>query len=183
MRGKHMNLEKADYGTVLEMGTWSDFEMKLRMMGQRFDDVVSCVDESGVSLLERCLVARKFELAKLFLERNAAVNVITKEGQNEFHLIAANIRFDGALEVARLLLERGVSLTLQDKKYKNSALFTLCCEIFKVRTPEHMEFLATCIGKVQKADLDVANRRGITLRQFIRENGPDEIKKIVEERT
>ena len=40
---------------------------------------------------------------------------------------------------------------LQDKKYGNSALFTLCQEIFKVRSDKGLQFLEMCFGKIKDA--------------------------------
>lgn len=176
------NIELADYGLIAQLGTREEFNAKLRLMGQTFDDVVDYVDESGVSLLGVCLSARKIAFAKDLLAKNAKVNVISKEGYNEFHLLAANLREEGALDVAWMLLDRGVSLTAQDKKYKNTALFTLYLEQLKMRTPESMDFIEACLKKIQKSDFDIKNKSGITLRRFINENGPERFKKIMEEK-
>ena len=47
-------------------------------------------------------------------------------GCNEFHYLASNINCDGALDIARLLLAKGTSLMEKERKYGNSAFFTLC---------------------------------------------------------
>lgn len=178
-----LNIELADYGTVVRFGTRGDFDAKLQMMGQTLDDVVDFVCENGVSLLGRCLSSRKFEFAKELLAKNAKVNVVGKEGYNEFHLLAANIREAGALDVAWMLLDRGVSLTAQDKKYKNTALFTLYLEQLKMRTPESMDFIEACLKKAEKSAFDIPNKAGITLRGFINENGPERFKTVMEGKT
>lgn len=176
-----MNIEKVDYGTVIKFGTWSDFNAKLQLMGQCFDDVVNSADENGVSLLEKCIVARKFDLAREFLTKNAEVNIITKEGYNEFHLIAANIRYDGALDIAKMLLDRDVSLMVRDKKYGNTAFFALCMEIFKIRSLESLEFLEVCFERVD--ELDIRNKAGISIRMLIGERGTERLKQMMEEKT
>ena len=112
-----MNIEKADYGTVIQVGTMHDFYTKLQMEGKTLHDVIDHTDKNGVSLLEKSLSARKFDIAKLLLDNGAKVNVVSKEGYNEFHYIAANIRYEDGLEIARILLDRGVSLVAKDKKY------------------------------------------------------------------
>ena len=173
-----MNLEKADYGTIIEFGTPEDFDTKLRMDGHSFEDVVDYVDEAGITLLGKCLVTRKFDMAKRFLDKNARVNRVTKDGCNEFHLIAANIRYDGAIEIAKILLDRGVSLTAVDKKYGNTALFTLCMEIFAVRSPERMEFLEKCIE--QADNVDHCNKAGISTRMMVAKRGTDRLKQLME---
>ena len=121
------------------------------------------------------------DFAKELLAKKAKVNVVTKEGNNEFHLIANYIRYDGALEVAQILLKRGVSLTALDKKYKNTALFSLCLHTHTAQEPEYQKFLKTCIRKVQPSDWDITNKAGISLRSFIQEHGPDELKKFLED--
>lgn len=176
------NIELADYGTIAAFGTRSDFDAKLRMMGQTLDDVVDYIDEFGVSLLGRCLCSRKFDFAKELLDKNAKVNFVTKEGYNEFHLIAGNLRYDGALDVAEVLLDRGVSLTAQDKKYRNTAIFTLYLEAVKQQPPEYVAFLKACFKKVQKADFDIQNKAGLTLRHLVNEIGPESLKRIMEEK-
>lgn len=47
-----------------------------------------------MSLLKHCLAFRKFDTAEYLLQNNAKVNNVTKEGYNEFHIIAAGIRYD-----------------------------------------------------------------------------------------
>lgn len=175
------DIYKADYGTIAQFGTREEFDAKLRLMGQTLGDVVDYVDECGVSLLGRCIISRKFDFAKELLAKKAKVNVVTKEGNNELHLIAGYIRYDGALDVAWKLLDRGVSLTVQDRKYKNTALFSLCLSTFASKDPEYQRFLKTCIKKVQPLDWDIKNKAGISLRSFIQEHGSDELKKFLEE--
>lgn len=113
--------------------------------------------------------------------KKAAINVVTKDGNNELHLIAGYMCFEGALEVAKILLKRGVSLTAQDKKYKNTALFSLCLTTYASDDPEYQKFLKTCISKVQPSDWDIKNKAGISLRSFIQEHGSEELKKFMEE--
>lgn len=176
-----MNIEKADYGIVIQIGTIHDFFAKLQMEGKTLQDVIDYTDKNGVSLLEKSLSSRKFDMAKLLLDNDAKVNVVSKEGCNEFHYIAANIRYESALDIAKILLERGVSLAAQDKKYGNSALFTLCYEIFKVRTAETLEFLEMCFERFQ--EYDTCNKAGYSIRRLINERGTDNLKRMMEGRT
>ena len=83
--------------------------------------MMNVTDKDGISLLEKSLIARKFDIAKVLLANNAKVNNISHEGCNEFHYIASNINHDGALDIAKILLDRGTSLLVKDKKYGNSA--------------------------------------------------------------
>ena len=177
-----VNIEIADYATIVRFGTRSDFDAKLQMMGQTFDEVVDYVDEYGVSLLSHCFGARNFEFAKEFLAKGAKVNVVGKEGYNEFHILAPRMREEGAIDVAWILLERGVSLTAQDKKYKNTAVFSLYVDQLVVQTPESMDFIEACLKKIDKSVFDIPNKRGITLRGFINERGPERFKQLMEEK-
>ena len=87
-----MNLEKADYATIIKFGSTDDFNTKLQMDGKTLDEVIDVIDKNGISLLEKSLIARNFDISKFLLENNAKVNVISNEGCNEFHYIASNIR-------------------------------------------------------------------------------------------
>lgn len=176
-----MNIEKADIGTVILLGTMHDFFVKLQMEGKNIHEVIDDIDGDGVSLLQKSLIARKFDIAKVLLENNAKVNHITNSGCNELHCIAANINYEGALNIAKILLERGVSLTAKDKKYGNSALFTLCYEIFKVRSAEGLAFLETCFECVH--EYDARNKAGYSVRMIINERGTDKLKQIMESRS
>lgn len=172
-----MKIEKADYGTIIKFGTINDFYLKLQMEGKSLDEIIDIVDENGVSLLEKSLVARKFDISKELLLNNAKINNISKEGCNEFHYIASNINYKGALDVAKILLDRGVSLTVKDKKYGNSAFFTLCQEIFKVRSNEGLEFIESCFENIQ--EYDACNKMGYSIRMLINERGTDKLKQMM----
>ena len=175
-----MNIEKADYGTIIRFGTMQDLNTKLQMEGKTLDEVIDVTDKDGISLLEKSLIARKFDIAKVLLINNARVNNISHEGCNEFHFIASNINQDGALDIAKILLDRGTSLMVKDKKYGNSAFFTLCQEIFKVRSVEGLNFLETCFEGVQ--EYDTCNKAGYSIRMLINERGTDKLKQMMESR-
>ena len=147
-----MNIEKTDYGTIIRFGTIQDLNTKLQMEGKTLDEVIDVTDKEGVSLLEESLIARKFDIAKVLLANNAKVNNISHEGCNEFHYIASNINHDSALDIAKILLDRGTSLMVKEKKYGNSAFFALCQEIFKVRSVEGLNFIERCFENVQEYD-------------------------------
>ena len=46
----------------------------------------------------------------------------------------------------------------KDKKYGNSAFFTLCHELLKVPSDEALDFLETCFERVQ--EYDTCNKAG-----------------------
>lgn len=59
--------------------------MKNKDKNDNVADIINWVDDSGISLLERSLISRKFEISKFLLDNNAKVNIVSKEGNNEFH--------------------------------------------------------------------------------------------------
>lgn len=172
-----MNIDKADYVTIVKFGNIDELKLKLHNDGKKLDEVINITDEWGMSLLEHCLGSRKFDTAEYLLRNNAKVNVVSKEGYNEFHCIAANINYEGALKIARILLERGTSLLEKDTKYGNSAIFTLCQEIFKVRSDEGMEFLKECLMKAR--EFDDCNKMGYSVRRIINERGTETLKTLI----
>ncbi len=175
-----MNVEKADYGTIIKFGTMYDFNTKLQMEGKTLDEVIDVTDKDGISLLEKSLIARKFDIAKVLLANNAKVNNISNEGCNEFHYIASNINHDSALDIAKILLDRGTSLMVKEKKYGNSAFFALCQEIFKARSVEGLDFIELCFENVQ--EYDTCNKAGYSIRMLINERGTDKLKEMMESR-
>lgn len=174
-----MNIQKADYGTIIQFGSMQDLKYKLQLDGKTLDEVIDTVDANGISLLEKCLTARKFDIAKELLDHNAKVNVITEDGCNEFHCIASNIRCEGALDIAKKLLERETSLEVKDKKYGNSALFTLCLELMNDCSDEEMKFLEDCMGKTH--EYDDCNKAGFNLRRLIKERGTERLRQMMED--
>ena len=175
-----MNLEKADYGTIVRFGTLKDLQEKMKLKEESISDIVNLIDDSGMSLLERSLVSRKFEIAKYLLDNKAKVNIVSKEGNNEFHFLAPNINCNEALEIGIILLRRGVSVMQKEMKYGNTAFFSLCLEAFKGRSECTMKFIEECFEKV--TDVDEKNNNGFSIRKLIIERGTDELKKLLEEK-
>ncbi|WP_461884611.1 hypothetical protein [Roseburia intestinalis] len=55
-----MNIEKADYGTIVKFGTLKKTYMKkIKIKNDNVADIINWVDDSGISLLERSLISRK----------------------------------------------------------------------------------------------------------------------------
>lgn len=111
------------------------------------------------------------------MDNGAKVNAVTEDDKcNEFHCLAANINTEGELELAEILKEKGVDLTLRDIKYGNSALFTLCYEVFKRHLDDRLMFIVKCLQGYEH--LDDENKAGYSVRQIIKERGTDEMKKL-----
>src|SRR5699024_10899200 len=136
-----MDIHKADLWTVIWFGNLDDFLQKLNIESKSIEEVINYVDKDGISLLQRSLIARKFEIAKLLLETDAYVNVSSNDKSNEGNYLAASINYPGAIDIAYQLVELGVDLNLKDTKYANTALFTLCQHVLTKRTKEGYRFI------------------------------------------
>ncbi|MFJ7973560.1 ankyrin repeat domain-containing protein [Psychrobacillus sp. NPDC096389] len=174
-----MDIQKADYWTVIKFGNLELFMEKLRMENQIIEGMVNSVDRNGISLLEKALISRKFDIANFLLDNNAKVNIISNEECNELHYLAANIHFTGAVELAHRLVDLGVNLNLRDRKFGNSAMWSLCQEVFKKRTEEGNHLIVKCLKK--RPNMNDLNKSGYSLKELIEERGTDDIKKVVEE--
>lgn len=175
-----MNIEKADYGTIIKFGTLDDLLRKVEYENDSMENVISIVDADGISLLEKSIISRKFDISQYLLNNGANVNVVSKAGLNEFHFLAANINYEGAIDIGRMLLNRGVSVMQKENKYGNTAFFSLCIEAFKVRSEKVLEFLNDCLEGV--TDVNDRNISGNSIRSLINERGTEELKKRMEEK-
>src|SRR5699024_627672 len=153
-----MDIHKADLWTVIWFGNLDDFLQKLNIESKSIEVVINSVDKDGISLLQRSLIARRFEIAKFLLVNDSDVNVNSNEKLNELHYLAANINYPGSIDIAYQFVELGVDLNLKDKKYANSALFTLCQDVLTKRTKEGNQFIVKCIE--MKPDISGRNKVG-----------------------
>lgn len=174
-----MDINKADYGTVIIFGDLELFKKKMKLENQSIGEVLNIVDKNGISLLEKSLSSRKFEIANYLLDNNADINVISNSGCNELHYLSANINCDGAIQVANRLIDRNVDLNLQEKKLNNSALWCLCQDVLKKRTEEGNLLIVKCLKK--KPDIKLLNIVGYSVEHLIKERGTDEMKKAMED--
>ncbi|HDR7786766.1 MULTISPECIES: ankyrin repeat domain-containing protein [Bacillus] len=173
-----MDINKADYGTIIKFGNLKLFLEKLKIEGNCIEEIVDSIDKNGISLLEKSLISRKFDIANFLLDNGAKVNIISNDGCNEFHYLAANINCQGAVEVACRLVDMGVDLNLKDKKFGNSAIWSLCQEVLKKRTKEGNDLIVKCLGK--RPNINDENKYGYSLRDLIEERGTDDMKKVLE---
>lgn len=173
-----MDINKADYGTIIKFGNLKLFLEKLKIEGNCIEEIVDSIDKNGISLLEKSLISRKFDIANFLLDNGAKVNIISNDDCNEFHYLAANINCQGAVEVACRLVDMGVDLNLKDKKFGNSAIWSLCQEVLKKRTREGNDLIVKCLRK--RPNINDENKYGYSLRDLIEERGTDDMKKVLE---
>ena len=172
-----MNIEKADYGTIVKFGEMKDLKLKLQMENKSIEQICDWKSDEDVSILESCLVARKFAIAKTLLEAGASINVITKDGYNEFHCLAPNIAEEGAREIAYQLLDKGLNLNHKDSVYGNTAFLTICVEILKHRPEGYCNLIARCIS--EGANVEESNNRGINAKIVFEKLGDDCLKEWI----
>ena len=174
-----MDINKADYGTVIKFGNLELFKEKMKLENQNLGEVINIVDKNGISLLQKSLISRKFEIANYLLDNNADINVISNEGCNELHYLSANLNSDGAIQIANRLIDMNVDLDLKEKNLNNSSLWCLCQEVLKKRTEEGILLIIKCLKK--KPDVRTLNSAGYSVESLINERGTDEMKKVMEE--
>ena len=51
-----MDINKADYGTVIKFGNLELFKEKMKLEKHNIDEVLNIIDKNGVSLLEKSLI-------------------------------------------------------------------------------------------------------------------------------
>lgn len=175
-----MNIEKADYGTIIKFGTLYDILNKLKIEQSSIQEIIEWKDAKDMSLLEISIVSRKFDVSKFLLDNGAQVNNVSKSGSNEFHYLASNLNCEGAVEIGEILLEKKTSLMQKEIKYGNTAFFSLCIEAFKTRSTSVMKFVEKCFNEV--TSVDEPNRNGMTIRKLINERGSDKLKKLLKEK-
>lgn len=173
-----MDINKADYGTIVKFENLEMFLEKLKIEKQNISEVINIVDENYISLFEKSLFSRNFEIANFLLDNNANINVISKDGYNELHYLAANINFNGAVKIANTLIDMGVDLNLKEKKFNNSALWSICQEVLKKRTEEGSSLIVKCLSR--QPDIKSLNKFGYSVEMLIKERGTDEMKKAME---
>lgn len=173
-----MDINKADFWTIIKFGNLQEFLEKLNLENKSIDEVVNSTDKNGISLLEKSLISKKFDIANYLLDNNANVNIISNEGCNELHYLAANINCIGAVDLAYKLVEMDVDLNLKDKKFANSAIMSLCQEVLKERTKEGIDLILKCLEK--RPDFNDLNNFGYSLKRIIEERGTEDMKKVME---
>lgn len=176
-----MDLKKADFFTVIQFGTKEDFIQKSKIESVNLTDVINLKDKNGVSLLEQCFISRKYDIAQLLMENSVEINVISKENCNELHYLSANMEGVRSIDLATQLVELGVDLNLQDKRYKNTPFWYLC-EAALLKKNQDMsrdmnQLIKLCMDK--GAILTLHNIAGNTVESMLLKRASQELKKIV----
>lgn len=174
-----MDIKKADYGTVIKFGSLELLKEKMKLEKQNTDEIKNIIDKKGISLIDKALISRKFEIANYLLDNNVDVNTISDEGCNELHYLASNINCEGAIEIANRLIDLDVDLNLKDKKNGNSALLYLCQEVLKKRTEEGILLIIKCLKK--QPNIKLLNNSGYSVERLICDRGSEQMKAIMEE--
>lgn len=173
-----MDITKADYFAIAQFGNLDLFQKKLELQKEMVKNIKNLCDANNMSLLEKSLAYSKFDISQYLLDNNVNVNIITKQGCNELHYIAANSNNGKAIEIAKYLVEKNVDLNLQDKKFKNSPFWYLCQEAMRRNTDEFYEFIEYCFDK--SPDIDSVNVAGLSIRSMISERKNPVLIKLIE---
>ena len=172
-----MNIEKADFFTVIQFGTKELFIDKLKLEQCNLDDIMNLRDVNGISLLEKSLISRKFDIALMLLQKGVEINIVSKNNCNELHYLSANLDSIESIEIAQQLVEAGVDLNLPDKKYKNTPFWYLCQKAMQKGGQDFHKLIIICMKK--KPDIEWANVSGNTIRSMVADRGDDEMKRII----
>ena len=135
-------------------GYFGDHDVFLRAVKERklsFRELREMRWVDGSSLLEQAIGNRKYDTAEYLLRHGVPINVVTQDGNNEFHYLASWILEEHALEIGWKLLKKGVDLAQQDTKYGNTAMFILYMKLlpWAATSEMHMKFLKACLAKQQ----------------------------------
>lgn len=172
-----MYINKATYESIIQFGDLLLLKEKLRIENQEILDIVNNKNDRGVTLLQTSLANSNFEISKYFLDNGAKINVVTNQNLNELHFLSTNINNEGAIEIAKILINKNVDLNLIEKRLNNSAFWYICFEVFKKRNVEGLKLIETCLNK--GANIDSKNIAGLSIRDLIEERGTNRLKKII----
>lgn len=180
LKGSRMQLDIKDeeYWTIVMFRSLEGFKKRLKNDHKQIHQLTNLVDDRGISLLQQSLISSKFDIANLLLNEGSIINNISKEGYNELHYISAHLDDVRAIQLAHRLVELNVDLDSQDRRYGNSALFTMCYESFKVRTTESDELIIACLKK--QPNVELKNKSGYSVKQLIEEKGTEDMKRAIE---
>lgn len=173
-----MDIKDEEYWTIVMFRSLEGFKKRLKNDHKQIHQLTNLVDDRGISLLQQSLISGKFDIANLLLNEGSIIKNISKQGYNELHYISAHLDDVRAIQLAHRLVELNVDLDSQDRRYGNSALFTMCYESFKVRTTESDELIIACLKK--QPNVELKNKSGYSVKQLIEEKGTEDMKRAIE---
>jgi len=164
-----MEIDKEKYFTIAQFGDLNKLKDKIKKSNDNLDIIKNLIDKKNMSILEKSLSFRKFDIAKFLLENGVNINIVSDEGYNELHYIASNIASEGALDVAKILLNKEVDINSKDK-LGNSPLWYLCNEAMKSDNSDIYAFIEECFK--WEPDIITKNNFGYSIKDIIinREN-------------
>ncbi|MBR5345960.1 MAG: hypothetical protein IK127_09080 [Clostridia bacterium] len=128
--------------------------------------------ENDSSMFELAIAYNNYEIANYLIDIDTPINVVTKEGWNEFHYLASHLKDSQAITIGNLLLERGVDLAQKDRKYGNTALLSLIIGVINKRSFDQLAFICRCVEKDQ--GLFEQNKTGKCAFDFLVQYGIEE---------
>jgi uncharacterized protein len=142
------------------------YDERATVMATFADMDCSFTDAKGQNVLFPA-IAKQRGLTAFFLDRGARMDQQNIDGNTPLHLAAANMD----IEAARILLERGAAVGLQNK-FGNQVLWAALMEAIKVvNLPQGYELLEMILKR--GADRDHRNHAGMTPRFFVERNVDD----------
>jgi len=174
-----MNIEKADVFVIAQLGNVDLLIKKLNMIDMTIENVKNRKDKNGISLLQKSIIGRKFDISKVLLDLNVDINVISQEGYNELHYIVCNLGTKESFDIAKQIIAKGGDLNFKDKVYGNSPFNYICQEAIKKtkQNVEFYEFISYCM--TYRPELNEKNLYGRNIMDIINESGNEILKKII----
>ena len=141
-------MKKSDldsYYVIAAMRTKNDLIHQMRVEGQDSKELGEMRFYDGLSLLEVALANRNYEISIYLIENNVPVNVKTKNNDNELSIIAPHLADNRAVAIAHMLLNMKVDLTICDRKYHNTVMYSIALQILTHQNESNMKFLEMCL--------------------------------------
>ena len=175
---KHISHYSVKFEISKEYQTLNDVLIQLAKDGITEDNICLVRGDNGGTLLHEAIASMRIDLIEFFISKEIPINVVTADGYNELHLLAECViysclsteidKFNRLAKIANTLLDRGIDLTQQDKKYKNIPLYSLLYAGV-LRFDEGISLIKRCIDL--NHDIYVKNRSGNSLIDYLNSRG------------
>ncbi len=157
------------YMAMASFNSVKQLMQQMQVDNLNIQDLFLIRDSFGGSMLEAALSGRNYEVAEWLMDANHPVNIITRELYNELHIIAPHLDESEAVILADRLLDRGVDLAQQDKRFHNTAMFDIVMNVIRHPNPANQRFLNKCIQ--QQKGLRELNIRDYSACKILQERG------------